>query len=297
MNGLRGMAALAVVAYHWSLRHALYLENGFLAVDFFFVLSGFVIAHSYEKRIKHGLKLKEFFLIRIIRFYPLYFLGLALPLFTLVLSYSINGRILDTRTAEFFAAPFAIFMLPAPPVSLDGKIAYLYILNGPAWSLFLELVVNVLYVMTFRFWTEMRLIVLLAAIGSILFLNIVLYGALYADGGWAWNNIHVGFLRVFYSFPAGVLVYRLYKRNIGCPTVPSLVPVAILFLLFILPSSWGIPFDILIGFPVLVTLAARTEPREYWSPFLPRLAPPHTPFTPFISRCMHSSKQLQEDLA
>ena len=40
MNGLRGMAALAVVAYHWSLRHALHLENGFLAVDFFFVLSG-----------------------------------------------------------------------------------------------------------------------------------------------------------------------------------------------------------------------------------------------------------------
>ena len=165
------------------------------------------------------------------------------------------------------------------------------------WSLFLELVVNILYVMTLRFWTKKRLIILLIVIGSILILNITLYGALYADGGWAWKNIHVGFLRVFYSFPAGVLVYRLYKRNIACPTVPSLAAVAILFLLFLLPSSWIIPFDILIGFPVLVALAARTEPRGILQPVFASLGAAsyavyaiHQPMHAFLG-------QLPEDLA
>jgi peptidoglycan/LPS O-acetylase OafA/YrhL len=271
MNGLRGVAAVTVVAYHWLPRHTFGLENGFLAVDFFFVLSGFVIAHSYEQRLRDGLSLKDFFLIRLIRFYPLYLLGLAFPLFTLALSFAINGRVLDTRAAEFYAAPWTIFMLPAPPVALDGKIAYLYILNGPAWSLFFELVVNILYAMTLRFWTDRRLIYLLIGTGSILALNIGVYGAQYADGGWAWGNIHVGFLRVFYSFPAGVLIYRLYKSGVACPPVPSTLTVAVLLLLFLLPSSWGVPFDILIGFPLLVALAARTEPQGLLQPIFASL--------------------------
>ena len=69
LDGLRGIAALAVVT-----RHAPYFRNPFfesyLAVDFFFVLSGFVLAHAYGQRLRGNLSILDFVKIRIVRLYP-----------------------------------------------------------------------------------------------------------------------------------------------------------------------------------------------------------------------------------
>lgn len=266
MNGLRGIAALVVVAYHWSLRKPLHLANGFLAVDFFFVLSGFVIAYSYEQRLKNGLSLKDFTLIRLIRFYPLYFLGIAFPIFTVILSYVINGRIIDTRLNEFRAIPFELFMLPSPPMTAKGLNEYLYLLNSPAWSLFFEMIINLLYAASVRFWTELRIVVLLTVVGSVFLISVLLNGPSCADGGWNWATLPMGFLRVLYSFPAGVLIYRLYDRGVRFKAVPSPVVVALLLILFMAPPRWGVPFSVLAGFPLLVALAAKSEPRGLLAP-------------------------------
>ncbi len=76
LDGLRGVAALAVVVLHsWKSRGI--APNGHLAVDFFFLLSGFVIAYAYEDRILAGMPLKEFFVRRLIRLYPMIFVGAA----------------------------------------------------------------------------------------------------------------------------------------------------------------------------------------------------------------------------
>lgn len=79
LNGLRGVAAMVVVAFHWFGG----LTNGYLAVDFFYVLSGFVIAYAYGNRLRNGLSLRGFLAIRLIRLYPLYLFGTVLS--TLVL--------------------------------------------------------------------------------------------------------------------------------------------------------------------------------------------------------------------
>ena len=85
MNGLRGLAALIVVMFHmpeWF--GALTPSRGFLAVDLFFVLSGFVIALSYEDQFKSNLTPKHFFIIRMIRLYPLYAIGSIIQIVRIV---------------------------------------------------------------------------------------------------------------------------------------------------------------------------------------------------------------------
>src|SRR5215210_2241655 len=79
LNGLRGLAALIVVLFHAAALIGTQLApGGYLAVDLFFILSGFVIAHAYDHRFAEGLGPLAFIRYRIIRFYPLYLLGLAI---------------------------------------------------------------------------------------------------------------------------------------------------------------------------------------------------------------------------
>jgi hypothetical protein len=77
LDGLRGFAAILVVLYHMPpyLQRWFACPNAFLAVDFFFCLSGFIIAYSYEDRILRGMSFRDFCSSRLIRLYPLYFLG------------------------------------------------------------------------------------------------------------------------------------------------------------------------------------------------------------------------------
>jgi peptidoglycan/LPS O-acetylase OafA/YrhL len=83
LDGLRGVAAIAIVFFHLALIRGDLPGEGYLAVDFFFVLSGFVLAHAYGSRLQQGsMSFGRFVLIRMIRLYPLYFLGsvIALPI-------------------------------------------------------------------------------------------------------------------------------------------------------------------------------------------------------------------------
>src|SRR5882762_11377334 len=84
LDALRGAAALCVVVYHYV--GILYNHkwewppSAFLAVDFFFLLSGFVIMHAYARRLAAGMPTQQFFMVRLIRLYPLYFLGTTIPI-------------------------------------------------------------------------------------------------------------------------------------------------------------------------------------------------------------------------
>ena len=267
MNGLRGVAALAVVAFHWTLQQPLHLKYGYLAVDFFFVLSGFVIAHSYDERLKGELALRDFILTRLVRLYPLYLGGTFLAILVIIISFIIKGRLIETNVNGANAIPYALLMLPTPPQTNDWAQAHLYPLNGPAWSLLFELIVNIIYAMSVRLWTEGKLIILMTLTAFMLLMSDNFYG----DGGWNWSSAYMGLLQVFYSFPAGVLIYKLYKRQISFPAIPSPATVVILLGLLMLPYAWGIQFSVLVGFPLLVALAATSEPNRIFLPIFSML--------------------------
>src|SRR5215469_9945636 len=92
IDGLRGIAALLVVCRHIVPLHGnrLNFPSSYLAVELFFLFSGFVIAHAYDKRFDAGMSFWEFVKARIIRLYPLYFLGLMIAVLTVPLAISMG---------------------------------------------------------------------------------------------------------------------------------------------------------------------------------------------------------------
>ncbi|HEX7694251.1 MAG TPA: acyltransferase family protein, partial [Sphingomonas sp.] len=113
LDGMRGLAALSVVALHT----AQYFPSqtgparAYLAVDFFFMLSGFVMAHAYGDKLRAGLTIKGFAEIRLARLYPMIFLGVTLGLLARVCAPDGSGAGL---LATLGAAIFAYLILPTP---------------------------------------------------------------------------------------------------------------------------------------------------------------------------------------
>ena len=82
LDGLRGVASLVVVAFHLFEAHAAshadqIINHGYLAVDFFFVLSGFVIGYAYDDRWGR-MTYRDFFKRRLIRLHPMVVMGMLI---------------------------------------------------------------------------------------------------------------------------------------------------------------------------------------------------------------------------
>ena len=264
MNALRGLAALIVVIWHGGSHWygKLVLPSSYLAVDLFFVLSGFVIAHSYQARLAGDMTVKQFFVIRFIRLYPIYFLGTMITCVTALAWFIIRSEASNYLVA-LHTLPFAIAMLPAPS-SISGQIyGDLYPLNVPAWSLFCEIIVNLAYAASFKLWST-RNILIMMAISSILMLSNDCFAVEqgWGAGGYNWISWPFGLLRVFYAFPAGVLIYRtIYERKFPLPNLRSFVILLICPLLFAGHADWFCKLVMFIGIPLLVAFAAKSEPR------------------------------------
>ena len=152
LDGLRGVAAICVVMFHRKTWFGVVSpSNGYMAVDLFFALSGFVIAASYEHRFNYRMTPWEFVKARFIRFYPLYFLGFSCSVILLVTQLFLDSRISQQYHRDWYALPFALLAIPSPFVSDIGQ--FVYPLNFPSWSLFFELFVNITYALTYRFWS------------------------------------------------------------------------------------------------------------------------------------------------
>jgi peptidoglycan/LPS O-acetylase OafA/YrhL len=258
LDGLRGVAALSVVAFHFmEVVYADYSQDfighGFLAVDFFFCLSGFVIGYAYDNRIgKMGVW--EFFKSRLIRLHPLVIMGSVLAL--LGFFFDPIVAVADAYSAGKIALIFlcSLLMIPYPVVA--ERYFNLFNLNAPAWSLFWEYVANILYALVLYRVNRKWLILpaLLAAVG-------IFYVAIHSGnlmGGWSGGTFWDGGIRIAYSFLAGLLVYRyniIIKNKLG-----FLGLAVLLFLAFVMPfGSWNWltePLVVLVYFPLLVSLGA-----------------------------------------
>lgn len=259
LDGLRGMAALAVVTVHsgrfsdgWG------LPTAYLAVDLFFVLSGFVLAHAYEQAFRDGLSPSRFMLQRLIRLYPLYILGIAMGMFVAVLNIQLQGGgtlVIGTWERFFTALPWSLFMLPCPP-GVDGTM---FPFNFVMWSIFFELIVNVLWAASWRYVNSTKALATIVGLGALgLIASGVAFGTL--NVGIRWDTFLGGLARVMYAFPLGILLYRAhYKVKLELPTVPLLLS---LVLLFLLPQTLGTEIALgLVILPALVLLTSYARPK------------------------------------
>nr|WP_294942396.1 acyltransferase [uncultured Mucilaginibacter sp.] len=258
LDGMRGVAALAVVTFHFmEMAYLDYSQNfighGFLAVDFFFCLSGFVIGYAYDNRIgKMGAW--EFFKSRLIRLHPLVVLGSLLGLLAFLFDpfggpaklYSLGQNALILITS--------ILLIPYPVMT--ERAFNLFSFNAPAWSLFWEYVANIVY--AFLLIRINRLLLLSLTIISALGICFVAHRSGNLMGGWGGPNFWDGSVRICYSFLAGLLIYRrnwIIKNKIGFAGVAVL-----LFLAFVMPfNTWNWlsePLVVIIYFPLLVSLGA-----------------------------------------
>ena len=204
LDALRGVAATVVVLYHaGQVFNAWVPRFGYLAVDLFFILSGFVLSHAYDERFAGGMRVVKFLFLRVVRLYPLYLLGLVLGLCVA----RINPSIMDAPAASVllnFGPNLFGFPGPEIPGSLYRE---LFPLNVPLWSLFFEFwVANLLFGLCAGGPSKRWLIALVAISAAGILLNERMYYTMAV--GAVTPSLLGGFLRVAFSFSCGVAIRR-----------------------------------------------------------------------------------------
>lgn len=275
LDGLRGVAALMVILYHIFEGFATSpidqrFNHGYLAVDFFFVLSGFVVGYAYDDRWKTMSK-KDFFKRRLIRLHPMIVMGFILGAITFFIQGSVKWDSSPVSISWVLLALLAsFFLIPAAPgsgIEVRGN-GEMYPLNGPAWSLFFEYIGNILYALFLRRLSTKALAVLVAlsGVGLATFAigNFSGYGHLGVGWSMADYNLIGGFLRLLFAFSIGLLMSRNFKpvKIKGAFWICSLAIVILLSMPYVGDGSapWmnGIYDAVctIVIFPILVYLGA-----------------------------------------
>lgn len=262
LDGLRGVAALSVVVLHTPhFFGGWHLPFSFLSVDLFFVLSGFVLAAAYEARLRAGIMTAaSFFRIRLIRLYPLYLLGtlLGVPVALMALKYGGNGLSVDWSLRLFMASlPFSILILPMPTAGSDG---FLYPFNPVLWSIFFEIVVNVVYAWLAKpLGDTKKLIALVGVSAAALVAYAVQADAL--DGGASWFTFMGGLSRMMFSFFCGALIYRFRQPGKIHSSALALALLALLLIILGAPhTNLSAVAAVLLLFPAIILIASSVEP-------------------------------------
>lgn len=262
LDGLRGIAAIAVVIFHffeWVYPDYTqsFIGHGFLAVDFFFCLSGFVIAYAYDGRMEK-LGVKEFFISRIIRLHPLVILGSVLGLAAFLFDPFAEAAPAYSAGAIGLIFLLSLFMIPYPVMVERGF--NLFGLNAPAWSLFWEYVANIVYgIVLWRLDKRILAAMTVIAAGCLAYVG---YSADNLLGGWCGENFWQGGVRVAFSFLAGMVVYRynfVIRNKLGFLGAGLLLLAALMMPGF--GHAWLVEVLLVIFyFPLLIALGAGATP-------------------------------------
>lgn len=259
---LRGVAALAVLFLHWLEGNSNpWFHNSHLAVDFFFMLSGFVMVYAYTERLKQGLGLWNFFVLRVIRLYPLIVVGIVLGFIRFFLKATITQD--ATMPLSWLVTKFVqnLFMIPNFQDGLSGDM---FILNLALWSLFFEFLAYILFGL-FMYRAKLYVLVAITAVAGI-----GVWGWLYQDFDSTRRTISAldytglgyvsGFCRVMFSFTLGLLTFEIYKRVKIHINLNGWIFAGLFFAFLCLPKgatpSNSAFFIMLFVFPALICLAA-----------------------------------------
>ena len=230
LDGLRGVAALLVVIYHIFEGLAFAqatdgvgsglittLNHGHIAVDFFFILSGFVISYAYDD-CWGKMSIGEFFKRRLIRLHPMLIMGAVIGAvaFIAVRCERWDGSIAPTSWV-MIAMMLTMCMIPALPgvpyeVRGNGEM---FPLNGPSWSLFFEYIGNICYALFMRRMSTkvLALVTLLLGIAHAWFFIGDISGYDMIGVGWTIDRVNFwgGFIRMLFPFSMGMLLARTFR--------------------------------------------------------------------------------------
>lgn len=233
LDGLRGVAAVMVLLYHvfndaksffvWP-APVYEFYHGFLGVDFFFILSGFVMGYAYDESLTSGpypgrggtLTFWGFIKRRLIRLHPMVVMGVLLGLIAFLIQGCTkwDGTEVSLQ-AVMWATLLGLFLIPSP-LGMDVRgNTEAFPLNGPHWSLFFEYIGSLLYgILLHRLPTKWLRVWVACGIFSI-----AAYALLQEDGGvaYGWSsepmNLLGGALRMLYAYPMGLLMARMFRQR------------------------------------------------------------------------------------
>ena len=229
----RGLAAIVVMLYHikFLFSEVQVFHRGYLCVDFFFLLSGYVIANSYDKKIFNGLSAKAFVAIRVARLWPLVLLTTLIAFAVQVVRFS---RYMPDLSGWDLAVSLAcnLVMIPSP----SSPNGFLFPFNGAAWSIFFEMGANLIYISMFRYTTGSTLRFVLLGSGLALAWTALAFNSL--DVGMTQTSLIFGLPRVLFSFFLGVVLFR-WRNSLWNPPFSG-VP-AFLVALIVTGALIGIP--------------------------------------------------------
>lgn len=273
LDGLRGTAALCVVAFHilemvtpdWEHNP---LHHAYLAVDFFFALSGYVVGYAYDERMRKGapphiaLSVSEFVKRRLIRLHPVVIVAATAGLLGFLFdpfvgnAQTVGVAISAGKLALIYA--LSLFLLPTPV--LPNTFGETHSINGPSWTLLLEYVANALYGL-FGHKLKRGLHIALCVVAAAALVATALHFKL-LGWGWSWKTMWVGYVRLAYPFLIGLLLYRLNLR-IRVPAA-YLVCSALLVAVFAIPTAKNVTAlyesgCVILVFPVILMMGAGVE--------------------------------------
>ncbi|WP_439271382.1 acyltransferase family protein [Pseudochrobactrum sp. HB0163] len=250
----RGLAAMAVVAFHLSLllgnsrylNDAVFLNfthRGNLGVDFFFVLSGFIILYAHHKDINHLNHVSDYLLKRFIRLFPVYWLYTAIFCSLVALGFGSAGII--PQTARNWVA--AIFLIRLDSFELPIT---------PAWTLIHEV----------AFYLVFATLILNRAFGLIVLSMWLIIGGFifqYADEG-SRSPLTTYFSPLNFNFVIGMAAFYAFQKLSTINLKPALPAGLVLFVLIYISESHGVGYNYLqiayaISFGLLILGAVSYE--------------------------------------
>jgi len=261
---------MLVLVMHWLDGHGIKLFGGsLLAVDYFFMLSGFVVTHAYQAKLRASPGFGSFVAKRIIRLYPIILIGFALGLARFSIMALRNGDVLlEARLLGEFAR--SLVLIP----HLERDIGLFFPLNSAMWSLHFEFLAYIAFgLVLYRLRSKWLWALMLAAMPWTMFWASDVYGSthLMVTLTGDISGYLTGLVRVFFSFTLGMLVYRAMPRWSGRQLPGGRWLVVALIAPLALSASqlpvWLAAAMLLVGFPYI--LAAGSQVAEH--PLLSRV--------------------------
>ena len=275
LDGLRGVAAVMVIIFHLFEAHAggshltQIINHGYLAVDFFFMLSGFVIGYAYDDR-WNRMTVGTFFKRRIIRLHPMVIMGSIVgAAFFYFQESSCFPPIENTSIGTMLLVMLLGCTLLPLPLKFDIRgWTEMHPLNGPAWSLYYEYIGNILYALFIRRLSNKALTVFVVLLGAALAAFAVFNVSTYGNIGVGWTldgvNFLGGSLRMLFPFSLGMLMSRNFKpmKVKGAFWICTIALIA----LFSVPYLEGMEplcmngiyeaFCVIVAFPIILWIGA-----------------------------------------
>jgi peptidoglycan/LPS O-acetylase OafA/YrhL len=257
LDGLRGVAALLVVIFHlfegiFPTLEGHPMRHGYLAVDFFFMLSGFVVGYAYDDRWSK-MTVWQFFKIRLVRLHPMVIAGVLIGAIGFWFDPFVSLRPPFQFKELMLAVAFGFFLMPSKDIRGWGET---HQLNGPSWSLLQEYIGNILYGIWIRKFSNLALWLLVTVSAAALAITAFWRGDI--GTGWSYETFWIAVVRMMFPFFAGLFLFRM----------GTLIRVkhAFLFCSALLTLVFAVPYlkynglyeagVIMVIFPVIVLLGA-----------------------------------------